>query len=447
MNNQFNQRSSEKGQVLVLVVLGFVVLLGFVALAIDGSMVYSDRRFAQNASDASSLAGGGAAALSLENSYVMYPNFKCSDSKVKAAENAAETAAVSRAGSNDFTIDKDITDKHGVHASCGTVDNGSWVDKFIDINTWITSETRTSFAHFVFQGPMRNTVESVVRVRPRTSVAFGFAVVALRKDCPNTSTGGVHFDGNAELDVTGGGVFSNACLVAGGSVDVNVDAADGLVCTGEDCYTSNGSPSVSPRPEPGVVDLPESAWMVPAPTCPDTPASSHHGSGTLTPGNYTNIRVNSSNEVLDLKKGLYCISGDFVANGGTINGTGVTLYLTGGDFDIAGGVEINIEAPPSRTCTYCQPDVAYGPVPGVLIYLAEGNTGEASLLGTAESSYTGLVYAPSGMIEAGGTGSELETYHTQLVGDTVKLHGNTTIDIHFDDEKNYTIPSLIELYK
>jgi Putative Flp pilus-assembly TadE/G-like len=437
-----NKLSSEQGQVLVLVVLGFVVLLGFVALAIDGSMVYSDRRFAQNASDASSLAGGGAAALSMENSYVEYPDFSCSDPAVTAAQTAAKLAAVGRASSNTFSIDTNISDQHGVTTSCGQDDNGSWIDKYIDINTWITSDTKSTFAHFVYAGPLRNTVDSVVRVRPRTSLAFGYAVAAIREDCPNSSTGGVHFDGTSDLTVNGGGIFSNACIVAGGTVDVDVNGAE-IVCTGSNCYTSNGGPSVSPAPDSGNLILPEAVTMVPPPDCSLVPLrGSHTGGGTIPPGRYTDIRVNSSADVLSLQSGLYCLSGDFKANGGTIDGDGVTLYLTSGDFDVAGGVQINLKAPPSRTCQFCPP-----PLPGVLIYLADGNTGEASLLGTSDSEYLGLVYAPSGTIEAGGTGSELSEIHAQLIAGTVKLHGTTDVVINFDDEQNYSVPSMIELYK
>jgi Flp pilus assembly protein TadG len=50
--------SLEKGQSMVLIVLGIFVLFGFTALAIDGGMVYSDRRNAQNAADAAALAAG-----------------------------------------------------------------------------------------------------------------------------------------------------------------------------------------------------------------------------------------------------------------------------------------------------------------------------------------------------------------------------------------------------
>ena len=57
MNNekQIKSNNSEGGQVLAFLAICFVVLLGFAALAIDGGMVFADRRQAQNAADASSL--------------------------------------------------------------------------------------------------------------------------------------------------------------------------------------------------------------------------------------------------------------------------------------------------------------------------------------------------------------------------------------------------------
>ena len=47
---------AEKGQALVVIALAAVALFGFVALAIDGSAQYSDRRNAQNAADTAALA-------------------------------------------------------------------------------------------------------------------------------------------------------------------------------------------------------------------------------------------------------------------------------------------------------------------------------------------------------------------------------------------------------
>jgi hypothetical protein len=128
-----------------------------------------------------------------------------------------------------------------------------------------------------------------------------------------------------------------------------------------------------------------------------------------------------------------------------VTGTGVTIYITEGNFHSSGNATINLIAPPSRACgAPCDNKHA---LPGVLIYLAEGNTNEVTLLGTSDSEYLGLVYAPSGTIEAGGTSSELSEIHAQLVANDVKVHGNTSVVINFDDQLNYQIPALLELNK
>ena len=139
-----DRQSSEKGQALVLIVLAMVVLLGFTALAVDGGMVYSDRRHAQNASDAASLAGGSAAALKLENSHVSYSTWNCGNSAIGDARDAAETAAINRAVDNGFGIDRNISDHHGVRTDCGSEVHGAWTEKFIDVTTEISTTTPTS---------------------------------------------------------------------------------------------------------------------------------------------------------------------------------------------------------------------------------------------------------------------------------------------------------------
>ena len=48
--------STERGQVLVIIVLAMFGLIGMTGLAIDGSRAYSDRRQAQNAADTAALA-------------------------------------------------------------------------------------------------------------------------------------------------------------------------------------------------------------------------------------------------------------------------------------------------------------------------------------------------------------------------------------------------------
>ncbi len=427
----------QPGQAAIILVLSLTALLGFVAMGIDGGLIYAERRHAQNASDASSLAGGGAAALTLENRQVFYLSWNCNDSRIAEAKTAAINAAISRAAGNDFTVDANPSDHNGVSAVCGQVNNGSYVDKFIDVTTLISNTIETHFVSFVYTAPIINHVQAVTRVRPRSPVAYGNAIVALRQDCPNTDTGGVHFDGNNDVIVTGGGIFSNACMKASGSVDVDVSGGS-ITCVGAGCYQESGHPDISPAPGVGPVHLPEKTYQVDPPDCSSVPSRSVHGE-TIDPGRYSNIRI-QNNETLNLNPGLYCVD-RLTMNGGKLTGYGVTIYITSDDLSITGG-EANLEAPPARNCAHCPPAL-----PGVLIYLAPGNTGEVVLTGNSVSHYLGLVYAPNGTIEVGGTAGEISQINAQLVADTVKLHGNAELVLNFESEVNAQIPALIELYR
>src|SRR5512143_1756344 len=60
MNTRFprtGRRAGQSGQAIVLVALGMIGLLAFLVLAIDGGKYYDQRRTAQTAADAASLAG------------------------------------------------------------------------------------------------------------------------------------------------------------------------------------------------------------------------------------------------------------------------------------------------------------------------------------------------------------------------------------------------------
>ena len=59
--------SSEKGQALIIITFAAVGLFAFAALAIDGGMVFSDRRHSQNASDTAVLASALARARATAN--------------------------------------------------------------------------------------------------------------------------------------------------------------------------------------------------------------------------------------------------------------------------------------------------------------------------------------------------------------------------------------------
>ncbi|MFZ6026528.1 MAG: Tad domain-containing protein [Chloroflexota bacterium] len=411
--------SLESGQVMVLLAFGFVVLLGFLALALDGGMAYSDRRYAQNVADASSLAGGGAAALSIENSHVYYSTWNCADSRIVAAQNAAIQAAVSRAANNKFTIAGGTAPgANVVTAVCGQEMLNGFMDKYIDITTYISKTTDTNFMQLFYGGELINNVQAVTRVRPRSPLAFGHAVVATGTEACSGNSYGVIVGGSSTTLINGGGIWSNGCLgINGNSYHVNV--TNGGIGYGSDMDGNPGNMNPAPVQSP---PMSPDKFTVPAPDC------SHPDAINVSGGSFGG----------SLSPGLYCVTGDVRINAhDSLTGSGVTIYLVSGDLTINGGATVNIEAPDTSP----DPKPAIG---GVLIYAA---VGDIDLEGNATSAYLGLVYAPNGQIKAHGSNGTTPTFNTQLVGHTVDISGNANIDINFNPEKAYKKPSTLELYK
>src|SRR5512135_115054 len=92
--------ASEKDQIIVIFAIALTALLAFTALAIDGGMIFADRRQSQSVADTASLAGAGAAAQYLDDNGVTYTGFSCSNPKVINAINVAYSAALNRATIN-----------------------------------------------------------------------------------------------------------------------------------------------------------------------------------------------------------------------------------------------------------------------------------------------------------------------------------------------------------
>lgn len=413
---------SESGQALILLVLGVVALLGFTALAVDGGMVYSDRRNAQMGSDAASLAGGGEAAIQMEDRGITYQNFNCGSGSMAATLNAAETTAIERAADNHYTLDLDVSDKNGVDAVCGI----TGFDKYVDIKTWVTADTETSFIQFVYSGAARNTVHAITRVRPRSPLAYGHAIVALNPaDCSGQQNG-AGFHGSEGTFVQGGGIFSNGCLQADGN------AGDITVVGGDISYAGEvDDPHDAFDPEPQITStLPSDAYLIPEPDCdddPDNPAV-WNGSGP-------ELKSRSP-----LSPGLYCVTGELRLNANdTFQGTGITIKMVDGGLRINGGALVQISAPDLN------PDPSPA-IAGVLIYAPASNHEEIQLNGNSDSRFVGTVYAPGGDINLLGNG-DVNAFNTQLIGWNVEVGGNYDAYVMFDATKQYSRPAAIELYK
>jgi hypothetical protein len=83
---------------------------------------------------------------------------------------------------------------------------------------------------------------------------------------------------------------------------------------------------------------------------------------------------------------------------------------------------------------------------GILIYLAEGNTGTAVLTGSSGSNYSGVILAPDGRISALG-GTEAIGFNTAFIGKNVDVRGSAAMNISYYGNDYYSSPTSLELSK
>lgn len=424
--------NNEQGQILVILVLGFVALMGFTALSIDGGMVLSARRRAQNAADAAAMAAAWA----------------------KSQNQNWQTTGLNQANENGFTND-------GVTSV--TIFNpptsGRYAPPFEYANDYfqvfITTEVDTAFAHFVYSGPLLTTVQAVARYSPPREAYPGNALHATNEDVCD----GVAFDGSNSVEVNGGNVFSNseadmsknASCSSGeksGSAGKITIRGGGVKVSGKfNNYTDIAADkTLKENADHEEVDV------IPIPDCTGLPTVNSIPNGTyaLTPGIYPNgIRYTNSNADVTLAEGMYCVGGEFTMNGGSIIGNKVMIYMMpNADFDLGGNTSVNLHADNDLI------DASNTQWGGMLLYMHPSSTGQVVITGNAESAYTGMILAtgPTTNPEAkpkciiSGTGDSLGL-NSKVVCNTVNVTGNAKVVINYQEERNYHVPPRVELMK
>lgn len=446
-----SNHSSERGQAVVLVVLAVVVLLGFTAVAVDGSMVYSDRRYAQNSADATSLAGGSTAAQRMEVGNITYNNWtatppNCSGHVYNAVDTGLD-AGKKRAADNGFTIDKDISDNHGVVAECNVtnkvapvVGGGTatiFVDKYADIKSVITDDTDTAFAHFVFGGLLKNTVTAVTRIRPRSPLAFGYAIVALNKAACSGNKNGIQFKGlggnKNGLIVDGGGVFSNGCMDVDGNPNVEIRNAGAFYF-----YTANNNDldDLQFTPSNQALQLEDNdLYRIPFNSVDITPPDC---SGREFTSNELVGYADAHPSNPELPAGLYCVTDQLRMNNHErlLATSGVTLVLYNGA-KINGGADIRLQTTYQKNT---------GAIPGLVVYQPPSSSADIEWEGNADSIMRGTMLAPKATITFNGN-NMTRAIMSQIIGYNVIISGSTDAEVTYYGPKQATIPAQLELHR
>ncbi len=437
----------ESGQALIVIALGAVVLFGFMALAIDGSAKFSDRRHAQNAADTAALA----ASLARVNAIVAgQPNTPAncppSSGSPSAVCSALLTAGKNRASDNGY--DNNLT-TNTVEVYSPPI-SGYYAGRTNYVQVIITSHVKTYFMRILGIDESVNIAQAVSLSSSSGSLFNGATVVSLDPS-PTCGNGSVKVSGSGTVTLTGGGLFVNSSAGCG-FVEPNctnfVINGGGVSSAGSPISMPNPSKCTNPSANTTAQQfyVPDDIYMPDIPSACTTKTPGVHSvtkkgnTATAGPGYYTSFPPDTGNNLdITLSSGTYCIDGDIKWTSGsfhTLTGSGVTFYITSGhSFDMSGGT-LNLSA--QTTGTYAN----------YLIILngSQSSIQSCTINGGGGGTITGTVFAPYCNITVNGN-SGTDSLSSQIIGYDVTLNGNNMLNFTYNPGQNAKNPRRVGLLK
>ena len=315
-------RKRWQGQAIVLMALGIVVFLGFVALSIDGGMLYSTRRRAQAAADSAALAAAYA----------------------RVADGDWQQAAWDVASQNGFSAANGDVIQVTCETESGGICPSVWDRSETEyLRVSITATRTTFFAQVVAHSALKTTVEAVARVRVDKQPLFSMdAYIAL---APHESPG-IKLNSNVDLQINGGGMFSNSdsatkSIWALGTTVIQLDEGQtlkgvgGVNVAGVVCGSASGEDCIVEGMEQ--VDFPPTDYLSQrVPAMPSAPACTDNvRGGDLEDFNGGTLGGDGVHKV-------YCIDGDVSLEDIDIKGD-ITFVMTDRDADVKFDDDVNVE--------------------------------------------------------------------------------------------------------
>ena len=399
----------ERGQVLVLVVIGMVALIGITALVVDGGNIFLDYRKAQNAADSAALASALAR--------VRGENFVN-----KANEIAAKNGYNNDGATNTVQVYSPPI-------------NGDHVGDIEYIQVVITSRVDTFFGGVIGREFIINRVSSVTRTKTPelAELIYGYAVVSLAptSDCDNKKSFWLHGEGT--LDITGGGVFINSnnpdcALLEQGNGSIRI--RDGYPITIVGGASIQKPQLLTPYPpKTGANPIPyPPPFMPPKIGCSKQAEISETGS-SMSAGIWDDEFPPP--DVHELEKGVYCIN-DFIVGGGThLTGSNVT-FVVDGELRWGADSTLDLRAPTK------------GDFAGLLIYMPIDNHSKVVLNGGSGAKIRGTILAPGATIHINGNDS-LSGFQSQIIGYRIDSSGDSNVIIRYEDDQNYDAITMPEV--
>lgn len=409
-NQQTRTKRYERGQAIILIVFSIIGLIGVTALAVDGGNAYVEKRRAQNAADAAAL--GGALARIKGNSWV------------QEAYSVAET--------NGF----DNNSETNVVQVFSPPATGKYAGDVEYIQVIITNRVPTYFGGVIGIRQVTVTGEAVSRTKTPeiAEILNGSAIISLApaSDCNNERAFWVH--GESTLDISGGGIFINSnnpdcALTQMGNGSIRIEGGEISVVGGANIQKPKLLTPYPPKTNGIPIPYPPPFFM-PKVGC-NKEAEVLEDGITMSAGWYDED-IFPPEGVQFLESGIYCINGDFLIGGGSLEGSGVVIKMENGRIKWSGNAYINLSAPSG------------GDLAGLLIYAPIENKNRMVITSDENSSLTGTILMPGAVISLNGGSSETG-YHSQIIGYRIESDGQSNIVIKYKDEQNYDTYNMPEI--
>ena len=452
---------SEKGQALVVIALASVVLIGFAALAIDGSAKFSDRRHAQNAADTAALAAAlekvneitdGTSDLSpTTNAWATCP--PPTGVLPSPVCDAVQIAALDRADSNGYD-NNPATNTVEVYSPpiSGYYSTVSNSESYVQVV--ITSHVQTTFMRIFGVQETDNIVGAVAYMNEGGKLADGAMIIAYDPSpgCSGglgSGGGSVDIQGAATINLSGGGIFVNSDETCGyaspNCPTLNIAGGAGISSVGSNNIDQEGCSNPAPEfPNQEGYSIPDDVDMPDEPTaCSHANPGTAYQTGTdtyhITPGYYTDFPQKSINGNLFGKKqhiimdpGVYCTDSDIAWSGQTFlsldGSSGVTIYIKSGH-----KFSLNIDKPITLYASH-NTGSEYD---GYLIVVDGTHTDIqqfCTITGGAYLDLEGIIFAPYCNIKVNGDSGATAPINAQLVGWHILIDGGAGINFNYNPD-------------
>jgi hypothetical protein len=392
-----------RGSVAFATVIALVPLIGVVALGAEAGSWYVTKQNAQNAADAAAYSGGLTLACSISGST------KCDTAqtyvdrgKQFAAQNGFCNAGDSLSGcalptgtSRTVQIDQPTANR---------------------VRAVVSQQQPAYLAAVLGLSTVNIGAQAIVEVQnPKDLCALGLG--------PDNN--GLTIGGSSNITGNGCGLMSDTAVKYNSTPTFSgsgwaVNGVNGCVASAGHCalsvpYNYNMLPATNPLAILDGTNQSFNSWT--STGSPNDLACS----GTLTPNNSTNLYRKltcTTGDTVTFSPGTYFFyNGAIKINGGTVNGTGVTLVLLGdSSLSISGGT-VNLSAPAINSTSSA--------LNGVLIDdQAPSKSSNNVTINGSTVSLGGAMYFPHVDVTWGGNVQNTSTTCTEVIAKTLTINGN-----------------------